>query len=127
MESAETPSDDEVKRLRREVDLHPTDLQRRFELGVALFRRRRYVEAIVELQKAQGDPHRRIEAMRLLADCYEARRLFDLAERVRKNIARESGEDSDEGSAPVPVPKPPVTPPGSFRAERRFDEDDRAA
>ena len=125
MDIPETPSDADIKELRRKVDEHPTDFQRRFDLGVALFRCRRYGEAIGELQKAQMNPHRRIEAMRLMADCFEARRLFDVAERMRKNIARESGEDSDEGAAPVPVPKPPVIPPSSFRAERRFDEDDR--
>jgi len=127
MESAQTPSDDEIKGLWREVDSHPTDLQRRFDLGVALFRGRRYVEAIAELQKAQGDPHRRIQAMKLLADSYEARGMLDLARRVRAQVARESGEDSGEGSAPVPAPRRPITPHDSFRAERRPDEDDRAA
>jgi len=127
MDIPETPSDAEIEELRRKVNEHPGHLEYHFDLGVALFRRRKYSEAIPEFQKAQQDPHRRIQAMRFLADVYEARRMFDLAERVRKNIARESGEDSGEGSAPVPAPKRPITPLGSFRVERRPDEDDRAA
>ena len=37
----------------------------------------------------------------------------------------EGGDADDLGSAPVPVPKRPITPSGSFRAERRPDEGDR--
>jgi len=40
---------------------------------------------------------------------------------------KESGEDAGAGSAPVPAPKWPITPSGSFHAERLPDEDDRAA
>jgi hypothetical protein len=43
----------------------------------------------------------------------------------RARAPKESGEDAGAGSAPVPVPKRPITPSGSFRAERRPDEDDR--
>jgi hypothetical protein len=127
MNSADIPSDDEIKELRRKVDERPTDLRRRFDFGVALFRLRKYGEAIAQLERALADPHRRIEARKLMADCFEARGLLDIAHRMRKDIARESGEDSGEGSAPVPLPKRPVTPTGSFRAERRPDEDDHAA
>jgi hypothetical protein len=40
---------------------------------------------------------------------------------------KQSGDDTGTGSAPVPAPKRPITPSGSFRAERRPDEEDRAA
>lgn len=40
---------------------------------------------------------------------------------------KESGEDAGGGSARIPAPKRPITPSGSFRAERSPDEDDCAA
>lgn len=45
----------------------------------------------------------------------------------RSEPPKKSGDDAGAGSAPVPAPKRPVTPIGSFRAERRPDEDDHAA
>jgi hypothetical protein len=79
MESTDIPSDDEIKELRRTVDSCPTDLRYRFDLGAALFRHRKYSEAIPELQKAQMNPHTRLEAMRLLADIFDARGMSELA------------------------------------------------
>jgi len=40
---------------------------------------------------------------------------------------KQSGDDTGAGSAPVPAPKRPIIPSGSFRAERHPDEDGRAA
>jgi hypothetical protein len=37
---------------------------------------------------------------------------------------KQSGDDTDAGSAPTPAPKQPIAPSGSFRAERHPDEDD---
>jgi hypothetical protein len=47
--------------------------------------------------------------------------------RFRAPPPKKSGDDTGEGSAPVPVPKRPIIPSGSFCAERRPDEDDQAA
>ena len=124
MEIPETPSDAEIKALRRKVNEHPTDLRHRFDLGVALYRSHRYSEAIFELQKAQQWPVTRWKAMRLLADAYDAKGMHEFAARVREQLSKESGEDGGEGSAPVPAPKRPITPHGSFGAERRPDEDE---
>ena len=127
MEPTDTPSDDEIKKLRRDVDSRPTDLQCRFDLGVALFRQHKYSEAIPELMKAQWNPHTRWSAMRFLAEIYDARGMSELAARVRDRLSKESGEDTDAGSAPVPAPKQPITPLDSFRAERHPDEDNGTA
>ncbi len=127
MESANIPSDGEIEEIRRKIASYPTDLQYRFELGAALFKRHDYSAAIMELQRAQQNPHCRWPAMRLLADAFDARGMSDLAARVREHLSKESGEDSGAGSAPVPVPTRPVTPLDSSRAERRPDENDRAA
>jgi hypothetical protein len=47
--------------------------------------------------------------------------------RFRAQAPKESGEDTGAGSAPVPAPKRPLTPSGSFRTKRRPDDGDRAA
>jgi hypothetical protein len=45
----------------------------------------------------------------------------------RAQSPKQSGDDTGADSAQVPAPKRPITPSGSFRAERRPGEDDRAA
>ena len=127
MDSTNAPSDDEVDLLRRKVAERPTDLRLRFDLGAALFRCHDYSAALVELQHAQQNPHSRLPAMRLLADIFEARGMLELAARKREQISKESGEDSGAGSAPVPAPIRPITPLDSSRAEKRPNENDRAA
>ena len=47
--------------------------------------------------------------------------------RFRAQPPKQSGDDTGAGSAPVPAPKRPIIPSGSFRAEKRPDEDDLAA
>jgi tetratricopeptide (TPR) repeat protein len=64
---------------KRRVDLYPSDLQLRFELGDLYFQNGRIGEAIAELQKAQNNPNRRIPAMSLLAQCFAKRGMNDLA------------------------------------------------
>jgi|SRR5580693_8086007 hypothetical protein len=125
MEIPEIPSDAEIEEIRRKVYEHPTDLQLRFDFGVALYRRQKYSEAIRELQKAQQWPSTRWKAMRLLVDCYDAKGMTEFAAKVREQLSRESGEDGGEGPSPVSVPKRPITPLGSSGAERRPDEDDQ--
>ena len=120
---SDVPTDDDLKKLREEVAAFPTDLRRRFELGAALFKHRKYSEAIPEFQKAQGNPHTRLQAMRFLADIYEARGMFDLAARVREQLSKESGDEGSSGSAPVPAPTRPVAPRDSSRAKKSPDED----
>lgn len=64
---------------KRRVDLYPSDLQLRFELGELYVQHGRVGEAIAELQKAQNNPNRRIAAMNLLAQCFAKRGMNDLA------------------------------------------------
>jgi hypothetical protein len=126
MESSNTPSDDEIKELRRKVDSNPIDFQSHFDLGVALSKRHEYAAAIMELQKAQLNPNIRWPSMKLLAEMYDAKGMSEFAARVRKQLSRESGEDDEAGSAPVPAPKRPITPLDSSHAEKYFDEDDHS-
>jgi hypothetical protein len=125
MESANTPSSDEIRELRRKVDSHPTDLQYRFDLGAALVKRHDYTEAIPELQKAQNNPHLRLSALKLLVEIFDALGMSNLAASIRERLSKESGEDGDAGSAPVPAPTRPIPPLDSSRAENGPNEDDR--
>jgi hypothetical protein len=121
----ETPPDDDPEQLRREVAIYPTDLLRRFRLGAALSLRQEFTEAIPELSRAMSSPHVRLAAMKLLAEAFEAKRMFDIAAHLRDQLSRESGDESGSGSAPVPVPTHPITPLGSDQAKKRPHEDDK--
>jgi len=117
--SANIPSDDELKRLRDEVSMYPTDLEQRFRLGAALLARHDHTGGIPELLEAMRGPRVRLAAMNLLIDAFEARHMYDLAKHFRERVSRESGEEGDSGSTPVPIPTRPVTPQGSLsHAER---------
>lgn len=74
----------------------PTDLGIRFELGQLLFQAGRIGEAIAELQKAQNNPHKRLAAMNLLAQCFAKRRMFDLAAKTLQNAIKEKSVFDDE-------------------------------
>jgi hypothetical protein len=118
------PTNDNLKKLRSEVYAYPTDLRRRFELGAALFSRRKYHEAIPELQKGMMNPHVRWESMKLLIDAYEATSQSALAASMREQLSKESGDEGSSGSAPVPAPTRPISPRGSARAKKSLDEND---
>lgn len=73
----------------KRAERFPTDLQIRFELGQLLFKAGKISEAIAELQKAQGNPQRRVAAMNLLAQCYAKRKMFELATRTFQTAMKE--------------------------------------
>ena len=122
-----TPSDDELAKMRQRIASYPTELQYRFELGVALSSRHDYDAAIPELQKAMGSPHVRLQAMTLLVEAFDAKGLTDLAANMREQLSRESGDEGDSGSAPIPAPTRPFTPLDSATAQKIPNEDDLAA
>jgi tetratricopeptide (TPR) repeat protein len=70
-----------LEETRKRVDLNPTDLHIRYELGELLLQANRIGEAIAELQKAQNNPNRRVPAMCLLARAFARRGMNDLAAR----------------------------------------------
>jgi hypothetical protein len=102
------PSDPEILRLQGRVASSPSDLQLRFDLGEALCRRKDYISAIPELQKAMAYPQLRRRAAELLAAAFDAKQMHDVANDMRRLV---SGEDPDGGgSAPIPVPATPRPP-----------------
>jgi tetratricopeptide (TPR) repeat protein len=80
----------------KRAERFPTDLQIRFELGQLYFKAGKVGEAIQEFQKAQGNPHRRIAAMNLLAQCFAKRKMFDLATRRLQDALKEKLVFDDE-------------------------------
>jgi tetratricopeptide (TPR) repeat protein len=73
----------------KRAEKFPTDLTIRFELGELYFRAGKIGEAIRELQKAQDNPHKRVAAMNLLAQCFARRKMFDLAAETLQNAIKE--------------------------------------
>ena len=86
----------QIAECRKRVEKYPTDLAIRFEMGTLYFQAGKLSEAISELQKAQGNPHKRIAAMSLLAQCFAKRKMFDLAARTLQNAIKEKLVFDDE-------------------------------
>jgi tetratricopeptide (TPR) repeat protein len=80
----------------KRVEKYPTDLLIRFEMGRLYLQAGKISEAIQELQKAQGNPHKRLAAMGYLAQCYAKRKMFDLAARTLQNAIKEKSVFDDE-------------------------------
>jgi tetratricopeptide (TPR) repeat protein len=66
-----------------------TDLQIRFELGQLYFHMGKITEAMKEFQKAQGNPHRRIQALSYLGQCFARRGIDDLAATTFQDAIKE--------------------------------------
>ena len=73
----------------KRVEKYPTDLAIRFDLGQLYFAAGKINEAIVEFQKAQGNPNKRLAAMSCLAQCFARRKAFDSAVRTLQNALKE--------------------------------------
>lgn len=80
----------------RRVERFPTDLGIRFEYGQLLFQAGKISEAIGEFQKAQNNPHKRLPAMNLLAQCFAKRKMFDLAAKTLQCALKEKPVFDDE-------------------------------
>lgn len=81
---------------KRRVERYPNDLQLRFELGQLYLEAGRISEAIQEFQKAQNNPHKRIQALFHLGQCFARRNMSDLAARTFQNAIREKAVFDDE-------------------------------
>jgi predicted Zn-dependent protease len=80
----------------KRAERFPTDLAIRFELGKLYFELGKTSEAIQELQKAQANPHKRIQAMSYLAQCFARRNMNDMAARALENAIKEKQVFDDE-------------------------------
>ena len=80
----------------KRVERFPTDLQIRFELGQLYFQMGKITEAMKEFQKAQGNPHRRIQALSYLGQCFARRGINDLAASTFQDAIKEKVVFDDE-------------------------------
>jgi tetratricopeptide (TPR) repeat protein len=80
----------------KRMERFPTDLQIRFELGQLYFQMGKITEAMKEFQKAQGNPHRRIQAMSYLGQCFARRGINDLAATILQDAIKEKVVFDDE-------------------------------
>jgi tetratricopeptide (TPR) repeat protein len=80
----------------KRVERFPTDLQIRFELGQLYFQMGKITEAMKEFQKAQGNPHRRIQALSYLGQCFARRGINDLAATTLQDAIKEKAVFDDE-------------------------------
>lgn len=80
----------------KRAERFPTDLQIRFELGQLYFQAGKISEAIKEFQKAQQNPHRKIQAMSYLGQCFARRGINDLAASTLQDAIKEKVVFDDE-------------------------------
>jgi len=80
----------------RRVEHYPSDLQLRFHLGQLYFQGGQITEAIQEFQRAQNNPHLRIQALYHLGLCFARRGIHDLAARTFQNALKEKLVFDDE-------------------------------
>ncbi len=80
----------------KRAERFPTDLQIRFELGQLYFQAGKITEAMKEFQKAQGNPHRRIQALSHLGQCFAQRGIHDLAATTFQDAIKEKAVFDEE-------------------------------
>lgn len=71
------------------AEKYPTDLMIRFELGQLYFQTDNLSEAIKEFQKARQNPHKRIQSLNYLAQCFAKRGMYDMAARQAQEAIKE--------------------------------------
>jgi tetratricopeptide (TPR) repeat protein len=86
----------QINEARRMVEAYPNDLAHRFELGVLLYQAGRTSEAIQEFQKAQNHPHKKVQSLYYLGQCFAQRNMLDLAVRSLQNALAEKQVFDDE-------------------------------
>jgi len=80
----------------KRLERFPNDLQIRFEMGQLYLQAGKITEAIQEFQKAQANPHKRIQALYYLGQCFARRGILDLAARTYQNAIKEKLLFDDE-------------------------------
>ena len=86
----------EISEAKRMAEAYPNDLVLRFDLGVLYFHAGRIGEAIQELQKAQQNPNKKVQALYYLGKSFAQRSMFDLAIRSLQNALAEKQAFDEE-------------------------------
>jgi tetratricopeptide (TPR) repeat protein len=86
-----------LKECRERAENYPNDLVIRFELGQLYFQAGKITEAIQEMQKAQNNPNKRIQALSCLGQCFARRNMNDLAaKKLEQAIAEKQVFDEEK-------------------------------
>ncbi len=86
----------QLSEAKKRVERYPNDLQLHYELGLVYFAAGRISEAIQAFQRAQNNPHIRIQAIYHLGQCFARRKMYDLAARTFENAIKEKQLFDDE-------------------------------
>ena len=87
----------EFDNLVQRVKKYPTDMDARFELGMAYFNRKDYAETIKEMQHVQKFPRLQRKAVLYLAKAFAARNMTDLAiNALQKSVEAKTEMDEDQ-------------------------------
>ena len=81
---------------KQRVERYPGDLAIRFELAELFFNAGRIREAMPEFQKASANPHKRLQAMSYLGQCFSALGMNDMAARQLQSALKEKPVFDDE-------------------------------
>ncbi len=74
---------------KQRAERYPNDLGFRFELGLLYFELGNYTEAMSVFLKAQGNPHKRLQAMRYMGQCFARKGMNDMAASKLKEALKE--------------------------------------
>jgi tetratricopeptide (TPR) repeat protein len=85
-----------LSEVKQRAERYPSDLGIRFELAELLFKTGRISEAMPELQKASSNPHKRLQAMALLGQCFAGLGMDDMAVTQLQGALREKPVFDDE-------------------------------
>ena len=85
-----------LSEISQRAERYPGDLGIRFELAELLFKLGKFNEAMPEFQKAQANPHKRLQAMSYLGQCFAACGMNDIAARQLQNALKEKPVFDDE-------------------------------
>jgi tetratricopeptide (TPR) repeat protein len=85
-----------LSEVRQRAERYPGDLGIRFELAELLFKLGNINEAMPEFQKAQANPHKRLQAMAYLGQCFAARGMYDMAASQLQAALKEKPVFDDE-------------------------------
>lgn len=83
----------ELNEMRHRVKLRPTEAALRLVLGKTLMRLGNHDEAIAEFQQARSDPDRKVDALHLSGQAFEAKGLPRLAERSYQDALKLVGPE----------------------------------
>jgi tetratricopeptide (TPR) repeat protein len=85
-----------LSEVKQRAERYPGDLGIRFELAELLFKAGKIGEAMPEFQKAQANPHKRLQALAYLGQCFAARGMYDMAASQLQAALKEKPVFDDE-------------------------------